>query len=274
MVFTPKNPGVTTSSTIQPSGAIAYWRTNPQPGDAMTDLGYIVVSNRNKNQTTFDVNGNRTGTEVLLKRIVKSSSETITFYSKNNSDSDILALHSGTSAVVGSSGTGITGVTGFTDTAAPANGDFVLVGQSPDASALVQVAWFPYAQLSGSGEATEDILRYPQFDVTNLAWASNFSTVIDSKLAPYVTSSSAVKVVFLVPQAQLDAVLTAIQGTSAAPAFQTSHAYALNDIVRPTTANGFTYKATTAGTSASTEPTWPTAANSTVTSGTATFTRQ
>ena len=169
MVFTPKNPAVATSTTIQPTGAIAYWRSNPAKGDPFLDLGYVVVTNRAKSQTTFDVLGNREGTEQLLKRIIKSSAESITLYSKNNTDSDIQALHSGSPAVTGSGSTGIAGVVGFTDTAAPAVGEFLLVGKSPDPTALIQIAWLPYAQITGSGEASEDILRYPQFDVTNLA---------------------------------------------------------------------------------------------------------
>lgn len=54
--------------------------------------------------------------------------------------------------------------------------------------------------------------------------------------------------------------------------FQPSTAYALNDLVLPTDskANGRYYKCTTAGTSASTEPTWPT--SGTVASGSAVFT--
>lgn len=47
--------------------------------------------------------------------------------------------------------------------------------------------------------------------------------------------------------------------TQAISAWTTAHAYSLNDLVVPTTANGHYYKATTAGTSdAATEPTWPT----------------
>jgi hypothetical protein len=277
MVFAPKNPNVATPSTIQPTGAIGYWRSNPTPNAPFIDMGFVVVTNRAKNQTTFDVLGNRNGTEQLLKRIIKSSAETITFYSKNNTDEDVQALHSG-SAVI--KGTGMfAGVDGYTDTAAPATGEFVLVGQSPDPTALVQVAWFPFAQLTGSGEATEDILRYPQFDVTNLVWGSSFQANLGANLLPYVTSTSAVKIGLLVPAANLDAVLSAIQATGgstpdANPAFIVSHAYNLNDVVHPITPNGYDYKVTTAGTSASTEPVWPTAPGSTVVSGTATFTRQ
>ncbi len=285
MVFTPKNPAVATSTTIQPTGAIAYWRSTPVKGDPFLDLGYVVVTNRAKSQTTFDVLGNREGTEQLLKRIIKSSAESITLYSKNNTDSDIQALHSGSPAVTGAAGTGIAGVVGFTDTAAPAIGEFLLVGKSPDPTALIQIAWLPYAQITGSGEASEDILRYPQFDVTNLAWAANFKTLADPTIQAYITAVSAVKVGLLVPPSALDSVLTAIQNGGAAgfgytPApggttFAPNAPYVQNAKVNPsnTVATPYQYNVTTAGNSGATEPVWPTAPGSTVVSGTVTFTR-
>jgi hypothetical protein len=49
-------------------------------------------------------------------------------------------------------------------------------------------------------------------------------------------------------------------------------AYAVGDIVTPTARNGRTYRVTTAGTTAGTQPTWPTVAGGTVTNGTVTFT--
>ena len=284
MVFTPKNPAAATSTTIQPTGAIAYWRSNPVKGDPFLDLGYVVVTNRAKSQTTFDVLGNREGNEQLLKRIIKSSAESITLYSKNNTDADINALHSGSVAVTGAGAVGIAGVIGFTDTAAPAVGEFLLVGKSPDPAALIQIAWLPYAQITGSGEASEDILRYPQFDVTNLAWSANFKTLADPTIQAYITAVSAVKVGLLVPPAQLDAVLTAIQngGTAAgytpAPGgstFAPNAPYAQNARVNPsnTAATPYQYNVTTGGNSGATEPAWPTAPGSTVNSGTVTFTR-
>lgn len=50
--------------------------------------------------------------------------------------------------------------------------------------------------------------------------------------------------------------------------WQASTSYSVGDVVRPTTRNGFTYKCITAGTSGSSEPTWPTTAGQTVTDGT------
>lgn len=51
-----------------------------------------------------------------------------------------------------------------------------------------------------------------------------------------------------------------------------STAYSLGAAVRPTTRNNFAYEVTTAGTTAASEPTWPTTPGATVVNGTATFT--
>lgn len=59
---------------------------------------------------------------------------------------------------------------------------------------------------------------------------------------------------------------------SSASAWQASTAYALGDWVEPTTPNGFAYKATVAGTSSASEPTWPTTEGDTVVDGTVTWT--
>lgn len=56
------------------------------------------------------------------------------------------------------------------------------------------------------------------------------------------------------------------------PAWESNHVYIVGDIVRPTTGNSHVYRVTTAGTSGSTEPTWPTSSGATVVNGTATFT--
>jgi len=53
--------------------------------------------------------------------------------------------------------------------------------------------------------------------------------------------------------------------------WQASTAYSLGAVVRPTTPNGFWYQCETAGTSGSSEPTWPTTDQSTVTDGTVTW---
>jgi formate dehydrogenase major subunit len=53
--------------------------------------------------------------------------------------------------------------------------------------------------------------------------------------------------------------------------WQASYSFVLGDIVRPTTATGYHYECTVAGTSGSTEPTWPTVKDSTVVDGTVTW---
>jgi len=57
-----------------------------------------------------------------------------------------------------------------------------------------------------------------------------------------------------------------------ATAWVASTAYALGDIVIPTTSSGFWYECTAAGTSAAGEPTWPTTESGTVVDNTATWT--
>src|ERR1051325_2067304 len=56
------------------------------------------------------------------------------------------------------------------------------------------------------------------------------------------------------------------------PSWRASTAVILNDIYLPTTLNGHKYQVTTAGTTGSTEPSWPTSAGATVASGSAVFT--
>ncbi len=65
--------------------------------------------------------------------------------------------------------------------------------------------------------------------------------------------------------------LTYYEGIDPA-AWAASTAYSLGAAARPTTRNGFVYEVTTAGTSGSTQPTWPTTAGATVTDGTVTWT--
>ncbi|HEX8004583.1 MAG TPA: hypothetical protein VF519_18000 [Mycobacteriales bacterium] len=60
--------------------------------------------------------------------------------------------------------------------------------------------------------------------------------------------------------------------TAQAPVFKKSTAYAAGDLVLPSKPGSLLYRVTTAGTSGTTEPTWPTTAGGTVTSGTVTFT--
>ncbi len=56
------------------------------------------------------------------------------------------------------------------------------------------------------------------------------------------------------------------------PPVWASGTYAVGDVVKPSTFNGLVAKCTTAGTTGTVEPTWPTAAGATVTDGTAVWT--
>jgi len=76
---------------------------------------------------------------------------------------------------------------------------------------------------------------------------------------------------------EVDRVYAFAQGVSATKGcriFEPSTAYVLNELIIPseTKLNGKWFKVTTAGTSASSEPTWPTTITNTVTSGNAVFT--
>lgn len=63
--------------------------------------------------------------------------------------------------------------------------------------------------------------------------------------------------------------VTNVQVYWGAPIFATNTVYRVDDIVRPTTENGYYYKCTTSGIAGGSEPTWT---QTTVTSGTAVFT--
>lgn len=65
---------------------------------------------------------------------------------------------------------------------------------------------------------------------------------------------------------------TVVPAQASASARANTTAYALGDYVTPVTPNGFYYKATAAGTSAGTTPTYPTTIGGTVTDGTVTWT--
>jgi hypothetical protein len=64
---------------------------------------------------------------------------------------------------------------------------------------------------------------------------------------------------------------TQLDANAFTPAFQTSHAYTVGQVVSPITPNGHAYLVTVAGTSAGSSPTWPTTSGTTVTSGGVTF---
>lgn len=68
-----------------------------------------------------------------------------------------------------------------------------------------------------------------------------------------------------------DAIVNGLFRSATASTWAASTAYAVGDVVFPTSSNGFVYECVTAGTSGSSEPTWPTTLGQQVTDGTVTW---
>ena len=110
----------------------------------------------------------------------------------------------------------------------------------------------------GSDEITEPFsdgfpeitltLRFPRYNDTNDAFFADWDAFTSKKGEIYFRGSL-------------------IDTPTAPAAWAASTAYAVNDCVSPTSANGYYYKATVAGTSDAAEPTWPTALGETVVDG-------
>lgn len=64
---------------------------------------------------------------------------------------------------------------------------------------------------------------------------------------------------------------TSTDAILADPVWTASTAYSVDDVAEPVTRNGYRYRVTVAGTSGSTQPTWPTTIGNTVTDGTVTW---
>lgn len=122
--------------------------------------------------------------------------------------------------------------------------------------------------------AVEMSLTMAEMKPENLARAIYGTT---SSVASATVSGEAVTVYpgALSPFANIPAaspVPTVVPSQASATARANTTAYALNDYATPATANGYYYKATTAGTSGGTIPTYPTTIGATVTDGTVVWT--
>lgn len=128
-------------------------------------------------------------------------------------------------------------------------------------------------------------VRIPMFDTTILRYGSRVEQRLANLATPYHKFVVQVQIRTLTITNTILAFFVARKGSYEAFYFQNSEeaygdrawvantVYAVGDIVRPTTANGRSYKCTTAGTShGSTQPTWPTTYHGTVADNTVTWT--
>jgi len=143
--------------------------------------------------------------------------------------------------------------------------DHVLGNTAYTAPTIVYVALYTVAPTDAGGGTEVTGGAYARVAVTNNitnwpAAAGGLKSNGTEIVFPTATASWGTVVAFAVLDAPMDARWVA------------STAYALGAYVRPTTPNGFRYECTTAGTSGTTEPVWPTTLGSTVTDGTAVWT--
>lgn len=156
---------------------------------------------------------------------------------------------------------------------------FIRIGNIPDLTLDIEVQKFEHKE-SESGSRLQDLSiikeKKGKFSATleslNLANLALGFYGADSSVTGATVASETVKA-FLdkrCPLAHPDVSAVTVNAP-ATTLFTVTTAYLLNALVRPITPNGHYYKVTTAGTTAGTEPTWPTSGG-TVTSGTVVFT--
>lgn len=133
-------------------------------------------------------------------------------------------------------------------------------------------------QIIASKTIIEDIvgsLTLHQWSAQNLAWALSGDYEAEAVTGASVTNEAITAVAdefVRLAHAEVSAVTVARPDGEGAGTWAATTAYSLGDFIEPTTPNTRFYKCTTAGTSAGTEPTWPTTTGGTVTDGTAVWT--
>lgn len=165
----------------------------------------------------------------------------------------------------------------------------IAVGNVPELTLDIEVTNFEHKE-SESGQRLTDLVinkekkgtftfKLENLSLDNLAlglYGTAASVVGGSAVAEahdlYKSSTAGVSMKNPVNYPDISAVtVTSVDGDTAT-VWQATTAYALNEYHVPTSPNTYYYKATVAGTSSGSEPTWPTTAGGTVVDGTVTWT--
>jgi hypothetical protein len=185
------------------------------------------------------------------------------------------------------SGQGSLYVGGRTATGKPAG--LLPVGNVPELTIDIETTNFEHKE-SESGQRLVDLVivkekkgkfafKLENLSLDNLALGL-FGTkasiaagsVVDEEVELYKSAEAGISMRNPLAKPDVSTVVVTSQDGDDADTFAITTAYALGDYVIPITPNGRYYKVTAAGTSAGTEPTWPTTFGGTVVSGTVTFT--
>ena len=128
----------------------------------------------------------------------------------------------------------------------------------------------PYNDVPSANDTGLQLYAYSCTQVTD-GVAYNASAWVTSVTAAFTTTDVYRPILLSAGSPPTSSIIIAVVTHTTAFPWVASTAYRLGDIARPTSANGHLYQCTTAGTSGSTQPTWPTSGG-TVTDGTAVWT--
>jgi hypothetical protein len=111
-------------------------------------------------------------------------------------------------------------------------------------------------------------------EITAITGAGPYTATLDAAMSNAIASGAAVTASpgYTAGGATLSSVTYALTTAASAAAAAVSTAYVVGQVVRPAASNGFVYRATVAGTSGASAPTWPTVIGQTVTDGGVTWT--
>lgn len=196
------NPNVTSADNIQTLGREVYLYRKGAAG--FTDLGVIESVAVARADTRRTLRGNRTGKTQVFKDVPDDDTLTFTVQTSAVGDANVRSWYVGTEGDVTTDADG--DVVAYADTAGSLTGGMIFVRQTDSADGLCIVRAYPHVQVSGNGEPDIQNFDGLQFLITVLG-ASGFTPP-----AAFGDLGGAKPngVIYQVPKARLDALLTAL----------------------------------------------------------------